>query len=60
MDLVNLFSNINMIDISSIIFDFKFNIEGDNHDSGLVYDINDENVLEDQFLFGLIHQKMDQ
>ena len=49
-----------MIDISSIIFDFKFNIEGDNHDSGLVYDINDENVLEDQFLFGLIHQKMDQ
>ena len=59
MNLVNLFSNINSVDISSITFDFEFIIKGDSHDSGLIYDVNESNTIKDTFLFGMIHSKMD-
>lgn len=60
MNLVNLFSNVNSVDISSITFDFEFKMEGKSHDSGLIYDINEKNTLKDSFLLGMIHAKMDE
>ncbi len=60
IELMDIFSSSPNIDISSVLCDFSFSIEGEPEETGINYKFNKNSIIiKEEFIFGLIHGDVD-